>query len=433
MNVFNEKIVQYLREGLDTALVNKSVTERLNLGYRGGLKPKFLDYETVKIPLINLGGLGEYRRGNESLPAPGFVNFTGSSPNGDGYYKSSSGVEWETFKLQFERSASISIDGLSNLELGNVVVANLGGEFYRTQVVPELDATRLSYIASRGNVSLGNIEVKDLTADGGVNDVLVSFDKAFAWLKNHGVETENQVIFVSTRTYELIQRSTRIVRYLNVADETNGGISTKVYTYNGRVIVPVEDRRFFTNVKLFNGGYSPSVFSESINFLIVDPENIWEITNIINLQLFAPENVQDFYGAKFVFLIKHGIFVPKNKAPGVYVSLATQLSSFAGSSLLLETVPGQQASSFQIPSSESIWLNPTSTLYNAIKFDTQAHNSGDVLSGGLVVTPGQDTVVDANITKGYFYAVDDRNVIVAHTPEEVTLAKKAPEAPAGKA
>ena len=84
----------------------------------------------IKIPKMSLQGLGDYDRDN-------------------GYKQGSVTLEYETRKMTQDRGRKFTLDAVSVDETNFVVTASTAmGEFQRMHVVPEIDAYRLSKIAT---------------------------------------------------------------------------------------------------------------------------------------------------------------------------------------------------------------------------------------------------------------------------------------------
>ena len=84
----------------------------------------------VKIPKINIQGMGNYDRDN-------------------GYQQGSVTLEYETKKMTQDRGRLFQLDPIDVNENNFVTTAAAAmGEFQRTQVVPEIDAYRISKLAT---------------------------------------------------------------------------------------------------------------------------------------------------------------------------------------------------------------------------------------------------------------------------------------------
>lgn len=115
------------QQQLDKIAVQDAVTGWMdaNAGqvkYNGGAE--------VKIPKMSVQGMGDYDRDN-------------------GYQKGSVTLEYETRKMTQDRGRKFQIDPM-DVDESNFIptAAAIMAEFQRTQVIPEIDAYRISKIAS---------------------------------------------------------------------------------------------------------------------------------------------------------------------------------------------------------------------------------------------------------------------------------------------
>lgn len=124
--------IQYatiLQNSLDKQIIQEAVTGWMdaNAGqvkYNGG--------KEVKIPQLSMDGLANYDRNAES-----------------GYTKGSIKFEYKTYEMTQDRGRKFQLDAMDVDETSFVLQATtIMGEFQRTQVAPEIDAYRLSKLAS---------------------------------------------------------------------------------------------------------------------------------------------------------------------------------------------------------------------------------------------------------------------------------------------
>lgn len=425
MNQFAEFVTRYATQTLDTSLVLDSVTDvfrQRNAARYYGID--FNNYGEVVLPKIQVGGLGDYHRVNTSTLEDGYANFGGyAQQGGDGYPIQDVSSSFEHFRLQWDRAAQYRIDDVDDIEQARILSANVLSEAIRTRVVPEQDACYLGYIADRANVSLGNVDTGSIAADGGANDIYAKLTNAFSWLTNLGVREQDQVIFVSASTFALMQLSSKISRFILADNQTIGNYSFKVYSYNGHRIVVAPDDRFFTNVQTVKDGYRASTDSKSINFMVVDASSVMVFERIRRIKAFTLEADQNGDSYKIDMHFWHGIWVPDNKVPGIYVSLGSNLNATATPTVYVSTVAGSVANSFRVTNS---FVTPTSLFRVGICYDTDdEYELGDVISNPKFVTLNTDITVDASKNTAWFYAVNGRGEVVAKTQKAVALSKKA--------
>ena len=223
--------------------------------------------------------------------------------------------EWETMELGQDRGRSFMVDVMDNEETLGMAFGTLAGEFIRTQVVPELDAYRFSSMA--GFTGILSATAADISAS---SDVAGMLDAAESAMGDAEVPVEGRVCFMSETAYAALKDN--ITRYL--ANEN--GVQRNVETYNGMPIIRVPKARFNTGITLTAsgaGGYTvPASTSYPINFMVVHPSAIVQITKHVIPRIFSPEVNQTADAWKFDYRIYHDIFAYENKAKGIYLHRA---------------------------------------------------------------------------------------------------------------
>ena len=289
---------------LDEVYKKESLTSRFDMTSE---RVKFIGAKTVQIYKTAMDGLGDYSRNS------GFVggNVTGT---------------WETMELGEDRGRSFQVDVMDNDETLGMAFGTLAGEFIRTQVVPELDAYRFAKMAGFSGILTGT--ATDIVP--GTTDVIGMIDAAEAAMGDAEVPREGRICFVSELAYQAIKDN--IVRSL--ANEN--GVNRNVESYNGMEIVRVPKGRFNTGITLNDGttggqttgGFVvPSATSYPINFMIVHPSAIIQVTKHVIPRIFSPEVNQAADAWKFDYRIYHDIFAYANKVKGIYLSKASTANS----------------------------------------------------------------------------------------------------------
>lgn len=278
---------------LDEVYKRESLTARFDATSE---RVRFIGAQTVQIYKTSMQGLGDYNRNT------GFVagDVTG---------------EWETMELSQDRGRSFMVDVMDNEETLGMAFGTLAGEFIRTQVVPELDAYRFSSMA--GFTGILSATAADISAS---SDVAGMLDAAESAMGDAEVPVEGRVCFMSETAYAALKDN--ITRYL--ANEN--GVQRNVETYNGMPIIRVPKARFNTGITLTAngaGGYTiPATTSYPINFMVVHPSAVVQITKHVIPRIFSPEVNQTADAWKFDYRIYHDIFAYENKTKGIYLHRA---------------------------------------------------------------------------------------------------------------
>lgn len=269
---------------------------------------RFIGADTVNLYTTSMDGLGDYSRNS------GFVtgSITGS---------------WEPYKLTQDRGRSFMVDVMDNDETMGMAFGTLTGEFIRTQVTPEIDAYRFAKYAGTSGISAAT--PADITV--GTTDVPSLIQTAETVMGDDEVPEEGRILFISETAYAALKdKITRMVM--------NGerGIETAVDFYDSMRVIKVPKGRFNTAITLndgisageLSGGYSvPSSTSYPINFMIIHPSAVLQVTKHVVPRIFSPQVNQSADAWKFDYRIYHDCFVENNKVAGIYLHRAATANS----------------------------------------------------------------------------------------------------------
>lgn len=289
-----EHISKHLHNELDEMFVKESVTGVLELLRPGGIQLDFVNAKTVKVPNIVMSALSDYSRLNGY--AAGDINLT-----------------WEPFTLTQDRGKQFTLDAMDNEESGGIAVIHAMKVFERTQVIPEVDAYRLSTLAAKatgtGIATPGTISA---------NQVIAKFADAEKYFEDNEVPTDRIVYFISTEVARLIKINTELKAFVGRTTVENGDIKLKVNTFNDNPIIVVPPKRFKT-AYTFGNGFTPTVDAKDINILAVYDAASIPVKKHNPVRTFSPEVVQDKDAWKFNYRLYHDIFVPAEKIAGVWL------------------------------------------------------------------------------------------------------------------
>lgn len=289
-----EHISKHLHNELDEMFVKESVTGILELLRPGGIQLDFVNAKTVKVPNIVMSALSDYSRLNGY--AAGDINLT-----------------WEAFTLTQDRGKQFTLDAMDNEESGGIAVIHAMKEFERTQVIPEVDAYRLSTLAAKatgtGIATPGTISA---------NQVIAKFADAEKYFEDNEVPLDRIVYFISTEVARLIKINTELKALVGITTVENGDIKLKVNTFNDNKIIVVPPTRFKT-AYTFSDGFTPTVDAKDINILAVYDAASIPVKKHKQVRVFSPEVVQDKDAWKFNYRLHHDIFVPAKKIVGVWL------------------------------------------------------------------------------------------------------------------
>lgn len=221
---------------------------------------------------------------------------------------------WETMTLSVERGRAFVIDRMDDEETLGMAFGTLVGEFIRTQVAPELDAYRFAKYAGTSGIQT----VAGATLD--ANSILTAIDAAKLALDQNEVPREGRLLYISDACLNLLEgKVSRFLANENAVDRT-------VNRYDGMDVIMVPQTRFYTEVTLDAGasvdagGYSKtSSTGKDVNFMIIHPSSVLQVTKHAALKVFTPDDNQTSDGYLVQYRIYHDAFVYDNKVKGIYL------------------------------------------------------------------------------------------------------------------
>lgn len=263
------------------------VTDNNRIRFRGANK--------VELFKTSMDGLADYSRNS------GYVN--GSVVAG-----------WEDYTLTKDRGTSFMVDSMDDEETMGLAFGTLAGEFIRTHVVPEIDAYRFAAISGTSGVTTAS--AADITV--GTTDVPGLVDTGIQTMTDDEVPEEGRILFLSETAYNGLQ--SKIARTVLNGER---GISSIIESYEGMRIIRVPQSRFMDTITLNDGstkfGYTVPATAKKLNFMIVHPSAILQVTKHELPRIFSPQINQMANAWKFDYRIYHDVFVLDQKLKGVYV------------------------------------------------------------------------------------------------------------------
>jgi len=268
---------------------------------------------TVKIPKFVMDGMGDYDRAT-------------------GYAAGSSTLTYETMTMTQDRGRKFLLDAMDVNETNFVANAStLMGEFQRTQVIPEVDAFRVSKIAS--------LALTASKAVGGytpvVADILTKLRADIAGIQDVIGADVPLVILMSTAILNILEGSSELTRQLNVGTlQANVDLTYSVKTVDECPIVELPSARMKTAYTFYDGitagvnlagGFVPAVGAKSINWLIMAQTAPIAVCKQDAIRIFTPEQNQDADAFKINYRKYHDLWVPENKMDSVFCNIKESL------------------------------------------------------------------------------------------------------------
>jgi len=261
-------------------------------GMDAATRVDFTGVNEVKVLKVSTTGLGDYSRQN-------------------GYPKGDVTATWETLQLTEERGKELSVDRMDDEEVLGMVFGTVTGNFMREHVIPELDAYRFAKYASRSGVSTtaGAVLTKD--------SIIAAIDEAVRQLNADEVPLEGRKLYINSDLQPVLNSA------LNRQWGSDGTVNTVLSGYNNMPITFVPPTRFYTGITLNDGssnwGYTKASGAADINFMIIYPQAILQVTKFSLPKIFDPDTNQDKDAWKFQFRLYHDAFVYDNKVKGIYL------------------------------------------------------------------------------------------------------------------
>lgn len=257
------------------------------------------------------------------------VNFAGANvvqvfktdPIGLGTYSRVTGYPagqivgaWETLTLATERGRAFVIDRMDDEETLGMAFGTLASEFIRTEVAPELDAYRFAKYA-------GTASIQKVSAAAALDkdSIIPALDAAKLALDQKEVPREGRILYISDAMLSALEE--KVSRFL--ANEN--AVDRRVTRWDGMDVVMVPQTRFYTGVTLNAGaavdagGYAKTGGQHDINFMIVHPSSVLQVTKHAALKVFEPDENQTSDGYLVQYRIYHDAFVYANKLDGIYL------------------------------------------------------------------------------------------------------------------
>lgn len=292
--------------------LDKAVAHNLLTGWmdRNAGQVKYSGGDEVKIPTINVDGLANYDRAGNT-----------------GYVGGKAEIKYYTYKMTQDRGRSFYLDKHDVDESGFVAtMGTLMGEFQRTQVVPEIDAYRLSKcIKTAMDVpSDTNVEYSvEITKE----NVISKIKHAIKTIREQGYM--GQLIIHATYDTKLALEEACMNKLQNVTWKT-GGIDTTVPAFDGCPIIATPSQYMVSAIKLNDGktggqeggGFAKGDSAKNCNFLVVASNAPVAITKQDEVRTFSPEVNQGSNSWKSDYRRYHDLFVLENKKKLIFASIS---------------------------------------------------------------------------------------------------------------
>jgi hypothetical protein len=251
------------------------------------------DEKTIYLRKMVLQSLGNYSRST-------------------GYDSGDVTITWESHQFGQDRGKKFNLDAIDSKE-AYTSIGEVGAEFERTCVVPELDAYRFEQICTLCSV--------DATADLTDDTAIAAIDTGIETLDDAEVPKEGRILFVSNNMHTLMKQSGEHFN-VRLSQQNNGVINRTITAFDDMPLIKVPSARFYNNFDFAAsgaGGFTPAAGSKKLNFMIVYAPVMLAIKRHVAPKIITPDVNQTYDGWTYAYRIYHDLFIPENKINGAYI------------------------------------------------------------------------------------------------------------------
>lgn len=291
---------------LDKVAIQDSVTGWMdaNAGqviYNGGAE--------VKIPKMSVQGMGDYDRDN-------------------GYAQGGVTLEYETRKMTQDRGRLFQLDPMDVNENNFVTTAaSVMGEFQRMHVVPEIDAYRISKIATETiGAKVAGMVSYEYTPGATGTSALRKLKEGIKAIREMGY---NGPLVVHATPDFIFELELELANKISVVTFSKGGINTKVPAVDEVPIISTPSNRMYTAITIYDGktegqkqgGYVKGSTALDINFMVIPRTTPIAVTKQDIMRIFDPTVNQKLNAWQMDYRRFHDLWVLDNKLNSIYLSI----------------------------------------------------------------------------------------------------------------
>ena len=304
------EFAQIIQPELDRQVVAEATSGWMELNadmvrYSGG--------NEVRIPILDMDGLGDYDRDN-------------------GFTQGAVDLTWQTKTLTQDRGRTFQLDAMDVDETAFVATASqVMSEFQRRKVIPEIDAYRYSAIAAQAIAKGKATTGYSATAA----DILSKLRTDIYKIYDIAGEEVPLIISMAMPVAAILENSTEIVKHLDTVDFTQGGVSTKIRSFNGIPIKKIPSARMKTKYVFYDGktegdgesnpvqtkgGFAPASDAVDINWIIQARDTAIAVSKTDKIRVFDPNTNQNADAWKLDYRKYHDLWVLDNQFDKIIVN-----------------------------------------------------------------------------------------------------------------
>ena len=262
----------------------------------------------VKIPKMIVQGMGDYDRDN-------------------GYQKGSVTLEYETKKMTQDRGRLFQLDPMDINESNFIPTAGaVMGEFQRTQVVPEIDAYRISKIATEVlTANKAGMIGKGYAPGATGTSALRKLKEGIKAVRKY----YNGPLICQATSEFIMELELELSGKITATTFSKGGIQTQVPSVDGVPIISTPSNRMYSAIKINDGrtsgqekgGYEKGASAKNLNFFLCPVTTPIAVTKQDIMRIFSPIINQKLNAWQMDYRRFHDIWVLENKVDSIYVSI----------------------------------------------------------------------------------------------------------------
>ena len=220
----------------------------------------------------------------------------------------------KVYTMSQDRDIEFFVDSMDVEETNqDLAAARISSVFIEENARPEVDAYRFGTLATKAKAN-GAFASEALTAA----NVFSKMKAALLPVRKYGVQ--NIIIYVSSKTMDLLERSTEFTRSITNQNVGQTALESRITSLDGVLIKEVWDAARFYTSHDFTDGFAPAVGSFAINFLVVVKTAQISVAKHNAIYLFAPGEHTEGDGYLYQNRLYHGTFLKEQQKDGVYVS-----------------------------------------------------------------------------------------------------------------
>lgn len=278
---------------------------RTNVLVTPDYKVKFLNAQTLKVPVLSMGGYGDHDRSKL------------------GFNSSELGTKYNVYQLTHDRDVEYFIDPMDVDETKLAAsIANVQVEFEKSVKIPEMDKYRLSKLYKDAVANGAKIDNEAITAA----NALKKFDAMMEAMDDAEVPEEGRILFVTPTVYTALKQAEGLERYMDVKSK-DAAVNRAVHSLDDVQVIKVPSARMKSDYADTGTGtartYAPTSKAVQINMMLVDPSAVICVDKYDYIRVFTPGS-DSRTGDNYVYQNRSygDLFLIKSRKDGVAINAA---------------------------------------------------------------------------------------------------------------